>query len=66
MCHYTTALLQHYLNSVKGILHSKLALDLLADLKVRILENFYSENDRDWCRRYLDILGRNVLKDADV
>jgi len=52
---------------VKGTLHSKLALDFfLAGIKVCISENFYYENDLDWCRRYLDILGRNVLKDADV
>ena len=49
----------------KGRLHSKLALNFLAGLKV-FLENFYNENDLDWCRRYLDILCRNMLKDAEV
>jgi len=52
--------------AIKGTLHSKLALDFSADPEVCILENIYNENDLDWCRRYLDILGRNVLKDADV
>jgi len=51
----------------KDTLHSKLALDFLAGLKYIFLENFYNKkNDLDWCRRYLDILGRKVLKDADV
>jgi len=29
-------------------------------------KKIYNENDLDWCRRYLDILRQNVLKDADV
>jgi len=54
------------MNNFRETLNSKLALDFLAGPKVCILENFYNENDLDWCRRYLDILGRNVLKDADA
>ena len=30
------------------------------------LENFYDKKDLAWCRRYLDILGQNVLKDTEV
>jgi len=55
-----------YKDRIKWTLHSKLARNFLADLKVCILENFYNENDLDWCRRYLDILGRNLLKDAYI
>jgi len=35
-------------------------------LPVIFLENLYNKNDVDWRRLYLDILGRNVVKDADV
>jgi len=52
---------------LKGTLHSKLTLDFLAGLKVCIFgKNFTVKYSLDWCRRYLDILGWNVLKDADV
>ena len=61
-------MIRHYLQTVwlKGTLHSKLALDFFSWPKNIFLENFYNENDLDWCRRYLDMLGQNVLKDADV
>jgi len=38
-----------------------MAIDFFASLKVCILIIFYNE-----CRRYLDILNQNLLKDTDV
>jgi len=52
---------------LKETLHSKLALDFFSWPKIYIFGKFLQQkNDLDWCRRYLDILGRIVLKDADV
>jgi len=59
----------NFLKSVpfKWTLHSKLPLDFFSGPKsIYFWKIFTIKKDLDWCRRYLDILGRNVLKDTDV